>query len=377
MPSPLDTLRVAVVADWITDLGGAERVTRDLLDAFPQAELVTSAYFPRKPEFFADRKVVTSFLQKVPFFGRRHKFAPFLRRHAFETLDLSAYDLVISSSSAESKGVITRPDAVHLCYCHTPTRYLWSHAAEYLRHPGFGRWDWLARPMARSWAHAARLWDWAAAQRADFFVANSRATAARIAKYYGRASEVVHPGVDLAQFAVGREKQDAYVALGRVVPYKRFDLLVDAFNGTGRKLTVIAGTKTKLAMELVARSDDNIEWVFGASDEEVREIVGAARALVFPQEEDFGIAPVEAMACGTPVVAYGRGGALETVQDGVSGIFFYEQSAQALRAALDAFEARTWDPFALRASVASFDAPIFRDKIRASAERAWERRIVT
>lgn len=374
MTSPLDNLRVAVVADWVTDLGGAERVTRDILDAFPQADLVTSAYFPRKKEFFADRHVVTSFLQRVPFFGRRHKFVPFLRRHAFETLDLSAYDLVISSSSAESKGVITRPDALHICYCHTPTRYLWSHAAEYLKEPGFGWLDFFARPMARAWAHKARLWDWAAAQRVDVFLANSKTTATRIAKYYGRASHVVHPGVDLEKFSVGREKEDSYVALGRVVPYKRFDLLVDAFNGTGRRLTIVAGTKTKLAMELVARSDDNIEWVFGASDEEVREIVGKARALVFPQEEDFGIVPVEAMACGTPVIAFARGGALETVKNEISGQFFQEQSPEALRRALTQFESRRWDAFAVRQSVQGFDAAEFRRKLREECERAWEQK---
>ena len=376
MPSLLNNVRVAVVADWITDLGGAERVTRDILDAFGQADLVTSVYFPRKNDFFAERKIVTSFLQRVPFFGPRHKFVPFLRRHAFEMIDLRAYDLVISSSSAESKGVITRPDALHICFCHTPTRYLWSHAAEYLRVPGFGWLDFLARPLARAWAHKARLWDWAAAQRVDIFLANSKATAARIAKYYGRTSCVIHPGIDLTQFTVGREKEDAYVALGRVVPYKRFDLLVDAFNGTGRRLTIVAGTKTKLAMKLVARSDDNIEWIFGASDEEVRHIMTRARGLVFPQEEDFGIVPLEAMACGTPVIAFARGGALETVKSEISGQFFDEQSPEALRHALTQFESRRWDPFSVRQSIQNFDATVFRRQIREACEHAWLARAV-
>lgn len=374
MNTSFDNLRVAVVADWITDFGGAERVTRDILDTFPQADLVTSVYFPRNEKTFSDRKIITSFLQKIPFLGRRHKLIPFLRRHAFETIDLSDYDLVISSSSAESKGIITRPDTIHICYCHTPTRYLWSHAEDYLKNPGFGWLDFLARPMARAWAHTARLWDWAAAQRVDFFLANSKTTAARIAKYYGRSSQVIHPSIALDQFSVCREKKDFYVALGRVVPYKRFDLLVDSFNRTGRRLVIIAGIKNRLAMDLVARSDDNIEWIFGARDEEVREMIGSARGLIFPQEEDFGIVPLEAMACGTPVIAYGRGGALETVTKGVSGVFFDQQSVVAIHSTLKDFESRHWDPFAIRESVRGFDTTEFQCALYKVCRQAWEQK---
>lgn len=360
----IDRAKIAVVADWVTDMGGAERVLSDILAAFPQADLYTSVFFPKDPSFATGHRVFTSFLQRLPFFGKRHKLVPSLRRHAFETFDLSGYDLVVSSSSAESKGVVTRPGTVHVCYCHTPTRYLWSHAADYLRNPGFGALDPVARFFAKGWAHRGRVWDWSAARRVDHFLANSRVTRDRIAKYYGRSAQVLHPAVHLDRFQVRADKGEHYAAVGRVVPYKRFDLLVDAFNGTGRRLTVVAGTRNAAAMNLVARSGPNIEWVFGANDAEVRDIVGSARALLFPQEEDFGIVPLEAQALGTPVVAYAKGGALETVKEGVSGTFFPEQSPEALRAALDRFEGMRFDPFAARAAVSGFGDLEFRAGLR-------------
>lgn len=305
----------------------------------------------------------TSFIQKIPFVRSRPKLFPWLRPYAFESFDLSKYDIIISSSSAESKGIITKPETMHVCYCHSPTRYYWSHAHEYSRMLEFG---WL-NPLARVFMPIAmkrlREWDVLAADRVDDFVANSANTSKRIAKYYRRPSTVITPGIDIEKFVVETEKDDYYFALGRMIPYKKFDLLVEAFNQSGKRLIIATNTENGLFRELFKKSESNIEWVLGASQEEKIRLFQRARAFVFPPEEDFGIVPLEAMACGTPVIAYGKGGALETVKDGLSGTFFDEQTPESLNAAIEDFETRRFSAYDIRRYASKFDKKIFQRRL--------------
>ena len=297
--------RVAIICDWLKDWGGAEQVLYDLLAVFPHADVYSSVFFPdRFPELVG--RVKTTFLDRIPFVRSHPKLFPFLRPYAFESLDLSGYDIVISSSSAESKGVIVKPETLHICYCHSPTRYYWSHTFEYQNHPEFGILNPLARLVMPLFFHRLRLWDFAASSRPDFYIANSENTANRIAKYYRRDSVVITPGIDSDAFSLQIEKEDFYLAVGRCIPYKRFDLLVDAFNENGKPLVIVSGTDNPLRAELMRRSGPNISWETDISDDRKIELYQSARAFVFPPEEDFGMVPIEAMLCGTPVIAYGK-----------------------------------------------------------------------
>lgn len=302
-------------------------------------------------------------MQKIPFVRSRPKLFPWLRPYAFESFDFSGYDVVISSSSAESKGIITKPETVHVCYCHSPTRYYWSHSHEYLRMLEFGWFNPLARAFLPIVTKRLREWDALAADRVDDFVANSSNTSKRIAKYYRRPSMVITPGIDLEKFAVETEKDDYYFAIGRMIPYKKFDLLVDAFNANGKRLVIATGTENALLRELFKKSEPNIEWVLGPNHEEKVRLFGKARAFLFPPEEDFGLVPVEAMACGTPVIAYGKGGALETVKEGLSGTFFFEQTPESLNAAIEDFEIRRFSAYEIRRYAAKFDKKIFQRRL--------------
>lgn len=311
--------KVAIVCDWLKDWGGAEQVLLDILEIFPEADIYTSIFEVKNMQkvlnIIPRERIFTSFIGKIPFLKSRPKMVPFLRPYAFESFDLSAYDLVISSSSAESKGVLTKPDTLHVSYCNSVTRYYWSHFHEYMRNPEFGWLNGLARLFMTPMLHKLRLWDRQAADRVDQFIANSETTRLRIAKYYRSDSVVISPGIDTEKFYMETEKADYYLAIGRIVPYKRFDLLVEAFNENGKPLKIVTNTENPLFRELFKHSKPNIEWVIEPTDEEKSEFYANARALVFPQEEDFGLVPIEAMLSGTPVIAYGKGGALETVRE--------------------------------------------------------------
>jgi glycosyltransferase involved in cell wall biosynthesis len=366
--SKLSGKKIAVVCDWIKDWGGAEVVLEHILEVFPQADVYSSIFFQKDRPIFAGRKIVTSFLQRIPLLNKLHKFIPMLRPLAFEQIDLSAYDVVISSSSAESKGIITKPETLHICYCHTPTRYYWSHYFEYFNRLEFGFLNPIARWLMPKIIHKMRIWDYCAAQRVDFFIANSYNTAGRIAKYYRRESEVIHPGVEVDDFLFREDKDDYYFYVGRMIPYKKFDLLVDAFNMNGKKLILATSTDNKLYRELRAKSGPNIEWRFGISNADKKRLVARAKAMLFPPEEDFGIVPIEAMAAGTPVIAYGKGGALETVVEerpflGPTGVFFREQTVESLNEAIDRFETMEFDHKRIREYAYNYDVRVFKDKL--------------
>ncbi len=358
--------KIAIICDWLIDFGWAELVISHLLELYPDADIYTSVCYMDHP-MLAGRRVYTSWLQRVPFFNRRHKLAGILRPWAFRSFDLSGYDIIISSSSAEAKnaGYSKRgKDTKHFCYCHTPTRYYWSHYEEYRNMMEFGIWNSIVRFVLDRLIGWLRRLDYEAAQRVDFFIANSENTRARIKKYYNRESEVIYPGVNIPVISTVWETWDYYISVWRCIPYKRFDLLVDAFNENGKRLILCTATDTPLFRELRARSKPNIEWRFRVSTEEKDSLMANAKAFLFPPEEDFGLVPIEAMAMGTPVIAYGEWGALETVMDGMTGLFFSPQTPVTLNIAIEKLETMEWDKKQIQEHSEQFSKERFQENIR-------------
>lgn len=360
--------KIAIVADWLTSRGGAERVVLALSELFPQADIFTSVY---KPELFpelARRKVITSFLQTMPG-GKKHQLWPTLRPLAFELLNLDDYDIVLSSASAEAKGVITKPETLHICYCHTPTRYYWSHYHYYLQHPEFGMFNPIVSWLMPKLIHRLRLWDRVAADRVDVFLANSQITRRRIKKYYEHDATVIYPPVTVGRFNPSADIGDYFLIVGRQTAYKRTDLAIAAFNKLGLPLKVIGTGPALKKWMLGARK--NIQFLGRVSDVEVAKYLSHAQALIMPQEEDAGIVPLEAMAAGRPVIAYRGGGALETVVDNKTGIFFDEQTVPKLVAAVQQFQTQQWNPATIRAQAEKFDVKVFQQKIKTFIEKAY------
>jgi glycosyltransferase involved in cell wall biosynthesis len=342
--------KVALVHDFLLQMGGAEKVLEVLHGMFPTAPVYTSAYDPEAmPAHYQSWDIRTSFLQRMPMKSKLHRVALPLYPLAFESFDLSGYDLVLSSSSAFARGIITQPDTIHICYTHTPMRYAWS-TQTYMENERVGS---LSRALATPVLHYLRLWDAAAAQRPDYYVANSSVVAARIRKFYRRESVIIHPPVDTARFALTDGADDYYIVVSRFVPYKRLDLAIDAFTKLGRPLKVVGTGRQREALQ--ARAGKNIEFLGHVSDADLPRLVAHARAFIMPGEEDFGIAPVEAMACGVPVIAYAAGGALDTQCDGKTGVLFREPSVDSLCEAVKRFETLQFDPLTIRAHSRCFD----------------------
>ena len=369
--------KIAIVADWLTNMGGAENVVLALAEAFPGAPIYTSVYDPDAMPAFKNLDVRTTKLQKWPKKLRRlHKLFPTMRVRAFQELDLSEFDIIISSSSAEAKQVQkTRADQVHICYCHTPVRYYWSHYKEYKKDPGFGKLNWLVRLAMPIMVPPQKKYDYEAAQKVDVFVANSSEVQARIKKYYNKSSIVIHPPVDISRFEPARERGDYYVSLGRQVPYKRVDLAVAAATKLNLPLKVY-GNGSEHA-KLVKKAGPTVEFFtdrFGdASDEAVTKALNSARGYIFTAEEDFGIVQVEALAAGAPVIGYGKGGTLDIVQDGESGILFHEQTVDSVVTAIQKAEKITFLPGTLRRKARRFDKTLFITKIRKVVADASDR----
>ena len=357
--------RVAVVHDWLTIPGGSEQVVLELLEMFPQAELFTSVYDPGPwPAQIKNRTVHSSFLNRIPGAVRHYpKLLPLMNR-AFRSFDLSSFDLVLSSSHACAKNVRTPPGTLHVCYCHTPMRYAWDEG--FLDGEDVGG---LTRLLLPPLLARLRRQDLAGAGGPDVFVANSRHVANRIERYYGRSAEVVHPPVDVEHFlGLRRTPEDFYLVFGRVVPYKRVDLAVAACAGLSRQLRVAGGGR---ALEAVsAGAGEDTRFLGKVSEAERDRLLGGARALLFPGEEDFGIVPVEAQAAGVPVIAYGVGGAAESVLDGRTGVLFAEQTVAGLEAAIERFEALDIDEQPLRENATRFGRDRFRAEMAAVIDRA-------
>jgi glycosyltransferase involved in cell wall biosynthesis len=361
--------RVAIAHDWLTIPGGSEQVVLQLLNMFPQAEIFTSVYDPEPwPSQIKDRPVHASWLSRLP--GAAHHYPKLLplMNGAFRSFDLSSFDLVLSSSHACAKNVRTPSGTLHVCYCHTPMRYAWEE--------GFLEGEELSpflRPLLPPLLRRLRRQDLAGAAGPDVFVANSRHVADRIARYYDRSAEVVNPPIDVDHFlGIERAPQDFYLVFGRVVPYKRVDLAVEACARLGRPLKVAGGGR---GMEsLRAAAGPETQWLGKVSDSQRDELLGGARALLFPGEEDFGIVPVETQAAGTPVIAYGVGGATESVLDGRTGVLFDEQSPASLAAAIEHFESIQLDESDVRENARRFGEERFRSELAAVIDWASNER---
>ncbi len=361
-------LKVAIVTDWLTNRGGGERVFLLFAEIFPQADIYTSVFKASTFPELSGRKIYVSHLQRSPLRNKHQLFA-MMRPAVFEAFDLDDYDLVISVTSAEAKGVLTKPETPHICYCHTPTRYYWSHYHDYLKEKQLGLLNPLVKLVMPSLVHKLRMWDRVAADRVDFFIANSRHTQKRIAKYYEAGSAVIHPPVNYQRFSIKAPQEDFYLVVGRQVPYKRTDLVIEAFNQLSRPLKII-GVGPEISRLKGLAKFRNIEFLGGLTDEETARYFASCKALIFPQEEDFGIVPLEAMAAGKPVIAYGKGGALETVIDKKTGLLFKEQTVGCLIEAVKHFEKLAISPSVCRAQARRFDQSVFRRRIKQFIERA-------
>lgn len=351
-------MKVALVHYWLVGMRGGEKVLETFCDIFPDADIFTLVADPeRLSPKLRRHKLTTSFLQKIG--GRKHyqKMLP-LMPYALESLDLTDYDLVISSEAGPAKGVITRPDALHVCYCHSPMRYIWDLYPQYQAESGF-----LARMVLALAAPRLRQWDVTTSHRVDYFIANSAYVARRIMKFYRRELAVIHPPVEVGRFRITDGPKDYYLCAGQITPYKKIELAVAACTQMNLPLVVIGdGASARLRQS----AGPTVKFLGAVSDGEMAAHFAACRALLYPGVEDFGIVPLEVMASGRPVIAFGRGGALETVLEGRTGLFFHEQTVEALMAALVRFENENglFSPAEIRAHALKFEPRRFEAELR-------------
>lgn len=351
--------KIALVHDYFVQMGGAERVAEAFCEMFPGAPMYTTvAMRNRLSASMRNSAVYTTWLQCMPAIERRNReyflFYPF----AVESLDLSSHDLIISSSSGYAKGVRKRPGAVHICYCHTPMRWIWRYD-DYAARENFG---WAAEQLLPSFLWALRKWDLRAAQQPDYYVCNSQVVADRIREVYGRDAVVIPPPIDVQRFEVSDIQEDFYLVVSRLVPYKRIDLAVEACTRANRRLIVIGDGPDRKRLEAMA--GPRVRFLGRQPDRVVERCLSRCRALLFPGEEDFGLTPLEANASGRPVIAYRAGGATETVFDKVTGVFFDEPTGDSLAAAIESFEALAWDGRALRRHALNYDRDVFAARFK-------------
>lgn len=371
-------LRVAIVHYWFLGRAGGERVVEEIARILPQADIFT--LFGKEDVLAASvpgRKITRSWLQRIPGAIRFHRHLLPLQPFALEQFDLSQYDLVISSESGPAKGVLTSPGCCHICYCHSPMRYLWDLSEQYK-----SQMNPLTRVVFSVTAHFMRVWDLASSTRVDFFIANSVFVKRRIVKCFRRQSHVIYPPVETSRGFISNSEKEYYLAAGRLVPYKRIDLAIDACNRMRRRL-IVAGYGP-LLKTLRKRAGATVKFVDASSDEELFRLYANARALIFPGEEDFGIMPVEAQSCGRPVIAYGNGGVLETVRgiwsasefhERATGVFFRRQTVEDLAGAIEEFEAveSQFLPERIREHAKEFDSAVFRSKFASYVQNALHR----
>lgn len=356
-------MKLAIVCSWLNQYGGAERVLEVLHDMYPQAPIYTSIYRPEAlPPQYRNWDIRPSFLNRLPLIKRKHQ--PFLPLYplGFESLDLRGYDVVLSMTSAFAHGVITPASTTHICYCLTPTRFLWNYHS-YVEREGLGR---LARLALPPFLKGLRQWDRLAADRVDRFVAISRTVQQRINKIYRRPSEIIYPPVRTDYFAAATPPQEHFLIVSRLVPYKRIDLAVKAFAKLGLPLRIIGDGRDRQALQALAT--ENVRFLGYLDDDAVRQEMAQCRAFVFPGEEDFGITPIEAMAAGRPVVAYAAGGALDTIRDGETGVFFQEPTANALADAVKRLAAQTFDASVIQQHARQFDVAVFQEQMARALE---------
>ena len=363
-------MKIAIVHDWLPFMGGAENVVANMLEIFPEAVLYTSICNKDKlTGKLKDANIITTHLQKGKKEIKNHrKLFPFMPT-AMESIDLTGYDIVISSSSSVAKSVITGTDTLHICYCHTPMRYGWEFMHSYIGDlEGKGK---LKNKLKSYLMSFMRVWDYASSARVDVYVANSINVAKRIKKHYRRNAYVIHPPVRGNMFQISEEKGDFYLCVSRLQEYKRVDLAVKACTKLNVPLVVIGDGPEKQKLEKMA--GPMIKMLGRVSDDVIREYYGKCKAFLFPGEEDYGITPLEAQASGRPVIAYGKGGALETVIDGETGVFFKEQTIESMIEAIQRAEKISFDKEKLRKHAMEFDESIFKDKLKRFVEEQYEK----
>jgi len=356
-------MKIAIIHDWLVTYAGAERVLERMLKVYPDADLFSMVDFLDKRDFIQNKPVTTSFIQKLPFSKKKYRGYLPLMPFAVEQLDLSMYDVIISSSHAVAKGVITGPDQLHICMCYSPIRYAWDLQHQYLKESQLE--SGIKSFFARYFLHKIRLWDIRSSYGVDNFIAISTFIKHRINKCYRRDSDVIYPPVFVEDFETVFDKDDFYMTSSRQVPYKKIDLIVEAFNKMpDKKLIVIGdGPQHKLIKSIAG---DNVSIMGYQSFGVLKDYLSRAKAFVFAAEEDLGIIPLEAQACGTPVIAYGKGGALETVVDGITGVLFKEQTESAIQEAIEKFEENfVFVPTSIRQHAESFSVERFDTQFKA------------
>lgn len=360
-------MKTALVHDWLISQGGAERVLEEMLELFPSP--IFTLFQKRNKnlsEKISKAAVKSSFIQNLPLAETQYRNYLPLYPAAIERFDLQDYDLILSSSHAVAKGIKTHANQLHICYCHTPMRYAWDLEEQYLESVSF-----LKAMIARKILKKIREWDVKTVHRVDAFIANSHYVAERIRRLYQREAHVIYPPVATHLFHLKEEKDDFYLTVSRLVPYKRIDLLVEAFNGMPSKKLKIVGAGPE-SERLRAKAGKNIEFLGFQPDEKVRELLASARGFIFAAEEDFGIAPLEAQASGTPVIAYGKGGSLETVLPGITGLLFPEQTASSLVESLKEFEKIKWNGKLIRSHAEKFGTDRFKKELKQFVDQQWE-----
>jgi glycosyltransferase involved in cell wall biosynthesis len=353
-------MKIAIAHEWLTNMGGSEKVTINFKDIYPNAPVYTLLYNPDNlDQELRDIEVVTSFLQKFKKAKYNHqKYLP-LMPFAWEQFDFSNYDVVLSSSSSCAKGIITSPATMHVCYCHSPMRYAWEFYWEYINRENVGK---MKSRLIALIMNYIRLWDVTSSKRVDYYIANSQNVARRIYKHYRREADVIHPPVKTKYFTISDNDDDYYLIVARLVGYKRLDLAVEAFNELKKPLIIIGEGSQMDYLKSIAK--DNIKFLGRQSDDVIKDYYAKCRAFIFPGEEDFGITPVEAQASGRPVIAFKKGGALETILENDTGVFFEEQTVNSVKDAINKFENIKFDKRKIRKHALEFDEEIFKSKIK-------------
>jgi len=363
-------MKVALIHDHLAQDGGAEKVLKVLADMFPEAPIYTLLYERKNiDKYFKNRQIETSVIQKLPGGVKHYQWYLSFMPLAVEFFDLRDFDLVISDTSSFAKGVITSPNTLHICYCHTPTRYLWSDTHQYINELRYNKWF---KKIISLILNRIRLWDRVAADRVDLFIANSKTVQKRIVKYYRRDSEVIYPPVDTQNFTIAdlseQKPEDKYFLVGcRLAPYKRVDIVIEAFKKLGNdyRLKIFGNGVDLERLKQLAEGCLNIEFLGRVSDEEKAKLYRYAQAFINPQEEDFGITAVESMAAGRPVIAYQKGGATETIIAGKTGLFFTEQTSEAVAQAIKSFKSEDFNPREIKDWAENFSLQNFQEKIKA------------
>ena len=350
--------KIALVHDYFVQMGGAENVVEAMHDSFPSSPVYTTVALPRMlPDRLRAADIRTSALQRLPAMDRRFRHYFMLYPFAVEHFDLSQYDLIFSSSSGYAKGVRRKRNAIHVCYCHTPMRWVWRYE-DYVAREGFGRGT---RSLLPFCLWGLKKWDLRASQQPNYYIANSRLVAERIRKIYGREAFVIPPPIEVNRFHMSNEIEDYYLILSRLMPYKRIDLAIEACKRMNRRLVIIGDGPDRARLEKLG--DDRIEFLGRQPDQIVNYYAARCRALLFPGEEDFGMAPLEANAAGRPVIAYRGGGAVETVEEGKTGLFFDQPDSRSLSTAIEQFEAMLWSQILLRRHAEKFDRNVFAFRV--------------